>query len=413
MGNSEVPSSREAPLRIKGALTSMHLRPLVAVAAVSTLALLFVGAAVAESPNVYTNAPITGNAIVGQQLTVHNGTWLYNDGSSCKSECSYTYQWERCTADGASCTNIGGAVGRFYTVQGADAGSRVRAMETVTKNDCNAHGVDCRDVSKSAPSVMTGVVPGSAPNPPSSGPAPPAPAVPAPQAPIVPAATSAPAVAGLAMVEETLTATRGVWSGSPSVALQWQRCDAQGQGCADLGLSGDTYTVIPFDVGKTLRVRATASTGAGAREVVSAPTAVVSELRPTPQKPSIPAVKVIAPHKLVVDELTAQPTRLSSRRSVTVRLRVSDDRGFRITGALVTAVVLPTSALVVPAEASTAEDGTVSLVFAPAAKLNVKKRGAITFVIGARRPGDKLTSPRAAIVRLKVPVLRAKAVSGE
>ena len=290
-----------------------------------------------------------------------------------------------------------GRHGRFYTVQAADAGHRLRAMETMTSLDCgninySTGTQECRYVSKSAPSAQTDVVVGDGTR--ADTPTPPATPTPARRAHSdPPTATSPPAVAGLAMVEETLTASRGVWSGSPSVALQWQRCDAQGQGCADLGLSGDTYTVIPFDVGKTLRVRVTASTGPAAHEVVSAPTAVVSALRPTPQKPSIPAAKVIAPHKLVVDELTAQPTRLSSRSSVTVRLRVSDDRGFRITGALVTAVVLPTSALVVPAEASTAEDGTVSLVFTPAAKLNVKKRGAITIVIGARRPGRQADEP--------------------
>jgi hypothetical protein len=384
----------------------MHLRPLAAtVAAASAFALLFVGAAVAESPNVYTNAPITGNATVGEQLTVHNGTWLYNDGSSCKSECSYTYQWERCTPDGASCANIGGAVGRFYTVQADDAGSRLRAMETVTKNDCNAHGVDCRDVSKSAPSVMTGVVPGSAPN----APAPPAaPAVPAPQAPLAPVATAAPRISGLAMVEETLTASRGSWTGSPTLALQWMRCDAQGQNCADLGLSGDSYTLIPFDIGKTLRVRITALNGVGAREALSDATPVVSELKPTEEKPSLAATKVLAPHRLVVGEILARPKKLSRPGKVTITLRVTDSRGFRISGALVTAAVVPRTALVAPAEATTDDDGLVTLVFERGTKLYVKKPRPITLVLTARRPGDRATSPRAAVVRVKVAVTAKK-----
>ena len=42
-----------------------------------------------------------------------------------------TYQWQRCIADG--CADIGGASDRFYTVQSADAGSRLRAMETMAK----------------------------------------------------------------------------------------------------------------------------------------------------------------------------------------------------------------------------------------------------------------------------------------
>src|SRR4029450_6128969 len=95
------------------------------------------------------------------------------------------------------------------------------------------------------------------------------PAAPKPQAPLAPVATSAPTVTGLPMVEETLTAARGSWTGSPTLALQWQRCDAEGQNCSDLGLSGDTYTLIAFDIGKTLRVRITASNAAGARGAVS------------------------------------------------------------------------------------------------------------------------------------------------
>jgi hypothetical protein len=255
-------------------------------------------------------------------------------------------------------------------------------------------------------------VPGStsAPTAPSAPSTPAVPAAPKPQAPLAPVATSAPTVTGVPMVEETLIAARGSWSGSPTLALQWQRCDAEGQNCANLGLSGDSYTVIAFDIGKTLRVRITASNAAGAREAVSPVTAVVSELKPTEEKPFIAAAKVVAPHRLVVDQLTARPAKLTKRGSVTVGLRVSDDRGFRISGALVTAVVLPGTSLLAPAEATTDEDGLVSLVFTPGPKLKLtKKPTTITLVVTARRPGDKLTSPRAATVRVKVTVAKRAA----
>jgi hypothetical protein len=210
------------------------------------------------------------------------------------------------------------------------------------------------------------------------------------------------------MVDETLTAMRGTWSGSPTLALQWQRCDAAGQNCADLGLGGDTYSVIAFDIGKTLRVRVSALNGAGTREAVSDPTAVVSELRPTEEKPSLAATKVLAPHRLTFGELTTRPSRLVRRGPVTVTLRVFDSRGFQISGALVTAIVLPRSALIPPAEATSGEDGTVSLTFAPGSKLNLKKRGAVTLVVTARRPGDRPTSPRAAVERLRLAIVPAK-----
>jgi hypothetical protein len=385
----------------------MSFRPL-AVALAAALALVLAGAAVAESPNVNTVASITGSAVVGQQLTSHNGTWLYLDGSGCKSECVMTYQWQRCAANG--CSDIPGATDRFYTVQAADGGHALRAMETMTSQDCgninySTGEQECRYVSKSAPSGQTAVVTGSAP----AGPTPPAgPAVPAPQAPLAPVATAAPRISGLAMVEETLSASRGSWTGSPTLALQWMRCDAQGQNCTDLGLSGDTYTLIPFDIGKTLRVRITALNGAGARDALSDATAVVSELKPTAEKPSLAAAKVAAPHRLVADEVLARPKKLSRPGKVTVTLRVSDSRGFRISGALVTAAVLPGTALVAPGEATTAEDGLVTLVFARGTKLYVKKPRPITLVLTARRPGDRATSPRAAVVRVQVAVAAKK-----
>lgn len=385
----------------------------VAVALVSALALVLAGNAAAESPNVNTVASVTGNAVVGGQLTAHNGTWLYLDGSSCRSECVMTYQWQRCTG---GCSDISGATGRFYTVQAADAGHSLRAMETMTSEDCgninySAGTQECRFVSKSAPSGHTAVVPGSAPTgptAPTAPTAPAAPAVPAPQAPLAPVATAAPTISGLAMVEETLTAARGSWTGSPTLALQWMRCDAQGQNCADLGLSGDAYTLLPFDVGKTLRIRISALNSAGVREAVSDATAVVSELKPTEQKPSLPAAKVVAPNRLVAGEVVAKPAKLSRPGKVTVTLRVSDSRGFRISGALVTAIVLPGTALVAPAEATTDEDGLVTLTFERGTKLYVKKPRPITLVVTARRPGDRLTSPRAAVVRVKVAVAPKK-----
>jgi hypothetical protein len=381
-------------------------------AAVVTLVLS--AAASAESPNINTPSSITGNAIVGEQLTAHNGTWLYLDGHSCGPECVWTYQWQRCQG---GCADIPGATGRFYTVQAADAGFALRAMETMTSRDCGEWNYstgtqECRDVSKSAPSNQTAMVPGgsSAPTAPSGPTTPAVPATPKPQAPLAPVATSAPTVAGIPMVEETLTAARGSWTGSPALALQWQRCDAEGQNCADLGLSGDTYSVIAFDIGKTLRVRITASNAAGAREAVSPVTAVVSELKPTEEKPFIAAAKVVAPHRLVVDQIAARPAKLTKRGSVRVGLRVSDDRGFRISGALVTAVVRPGTSLLAPAEATTGEDGLVSLVFTPGPKLKfTKKRTTITLVVTARRPGDKLISPRAATVRVTVTVAKPAA----
>src|SRR5215207_1870603 len=269
--------------------------------------LVVVANAAAEAPQMRTPASVSGSAVVGSQLTAHNGTWLYDNGLSCQSECEMSYQWQRCNAAGDSCADIGAATGRFYTIQGADAGSRLRAMESMSIYDCGAGNsqtgaIECRWDRRSAPSAMTEVVPGSAPTTPTA-PAPPA--TPKPQAPLAPAATAAPTISGLAMVEQTLTATLGTWSGSQplTVGLEWLRCDAQGEGCQGLGITAGTYTLGVVDVGKTIRVKITAANLAGARAALADPTAVVTALKPTEENPSIAAAKVTAPHKLVIDQV--------------------------------------------------------------------------------------------------------------
>ena len=388
----------------------MRFRPsLVAVALGAVLTLLFAGAALAEAPQINTPASISGNAAIGQQLTAHNGTWLYADGSACREECTMSYQWQRCSN---GCADIAGAGTRFYTVQAADAGHTIRVMETMSKRDCgawnNAAGTqECADISRSAPSGHTSVVPGgTAPTSPTGPTTPVPPAGPKPQAPLAPTATAAPAVTGVPMVEQTLVGTMGTWSGSAplTVGLEWLRCDAAGENCQGLGITAATYTVGLVDVGKTIRVRITAANLAGARGAVSDPTAVVSELKPTEQNPSIAAAKVTAPHKLVIDQVKA-PARFTGR-ALRVTLRVRDSRGFLVAGALVTASTLPTTALGRPAEFTTGADGLVALEFKRGAKLRAAIKSVAVVVI-ARRPGDKPASPRGAIVRLKLPVAAA------
>lgn len=372
------------------------------------VSLVVVANAGAEAPQNRAVATVTGSAVVGAQLTAHNGTWLYDNGLSCQSECVMSYEWQRCNAAGTSCADVGGASGRFYTVQAADAGSRLRAMETMSIYDCGAGNsqtgaVECRWDRRNAPSAMTEIVPGGAPTPP-TGPTPPAgPAVPKPQAPLAPTATAAPTISGLAMVDQSLTATRGTWSGSQplTVGLEWLRCDVAGENCQGLGVTADTYTVGAVDVGKTIRVRITAANLAGARGALSDPTAVVSALKPTEQSPSIAVAKVTAPHKLVIDQVKA-PARFTGR-AMRVTLRVTDSRGFLVQGALVTASTLPATAFVAPAEFTTGADGLVTLEFKKGAKVRAAIK-VVTVVVIARRPGDKPMSPRGAIVRLKLPV---------
>jgi hypothetical protein len=95
---------------------------------------------------------------------------------------------------------------------------------------------------------------------------------------LVPANAAPPTIAGLPQVGQTLTAGRGMWAGDQlAYAYQWQRCDAAGAGCVDVGgATTPTYVPVTDDVGSTIRVKVTASNGLGSSSAVSAPTAVVS-----------------------------------------------------------------------------------------------------------------------------------------
>ena len=97
-------------------------------------------------------------------------------------------------------------------------------------------------------------------------------------APTAPAASTAPTISGTAQSGQTLTATTGSWSGSPTAyAYQWQRCDGGGSSCADVaGATAAAYALGSPDVGSTLRVTVTATNSAGSGSAASAPTGVVA-----------------------------------------------------------------------------------------------------------------------------------------
>jgi hypothetical protein len=90
---------------------------------------------------------ISGTVVVGQTLTASNGTWTSPNGSPI----TYTYQWQRCNAQGQSCQPIQGAVQQSYTLQQADVGSTLVVTVTATNNQG----------SQAATSNATGVVQGS------------------------------------------------------------------------------------------------------------------------------------------------------------------------------------------------------------------------------------------------------------
>jgi hypothetical protein len=66
---------------------------------------------------------ITGTAAQGQTLQAATGTWS-------NTPTSFTYQWQRCNATGASCLPITGATSSTYTVAAADSSATIRVAVT-------------------------------------------------------------------------------------------------------------------------------------------------------------------------------------------------------------------------------------------------------------------------------------------
>jgi hypothetical protein len=92
-----------------------------------------------------------------------------------------------------------------------------------------------------------------------------------------PTSSALPAISGKAVVGQTLTASTGTWSGSPtSYGYQWQLCDATGAACtAVAGATASSYVATSANQGHALRVTVTASNASGSGSATSAPTSSV------------------------------------------------------------------------------------------------------------------------------------------
>jgi len=198
---------------------------------------------------------ISGTAKQGQKLTASRGSWSH-------SPTSYDYRWDRCVASGAICADIGGATSSSYTLVAGDVGWTIRVIVTAS----NSYG------SASATSEKTGLVSG-----------------------LPPANTVLPAISGTTTQGQTLSASNGSWSNSPtSYTRQWRRCNSSGAGCSDIsGAGSSSYTLAAADVGSTIRVVVTAANSDGSASATSSQTPLVAALRSNP--PSGP-VKLIFIH---------------------------------------------------------------------------------------------------------------------
>ncbi|MGN6377358.1 MAG: FlgD immunoglobulin-like domain containing protein [Gaiellales bacterium] len=102
-----------------------------------------------------------------------------------------------------------------------------------------------------------------------------------------PANTTAPSISGTAQVGQTLSVTRGTWTGSPAptVTDQWQRSTPSGWTTIS-GATGSSYTLVSADQGATLRVAETATNSVKSVTANSAPTVTVTGASQTATAPS-------------------------------------------------------------------------------------------------------------------------------
>ena len=186
-------------------------------------------------------------------MTATEGTWTGTP------PITYSNQWQRCDAGGLTCSDIPAATAATYALTPTDVGGTVRVVVT-------AAGAN------SAVSLPT---------------------APVLAAPVPPANTAPPTITGTARDGETLTATEGMWTGTPPLASshQWQRCDAGGLGCSDIpAATAATHTLTPADIGGTVRVVVTTTNGAGASSAVSQPTAPVLAVLVPPTNATPPTI---------------------------------------------------------------------------------------------------------------------------
>lgn len=300
--------------RLAGLATRRHLVPLVLGAALLAVLVPTGSARQQAVPSNTAQPTITGTAAQSQTLTAAQGTWAGDPTS-------FAFQWVRCPSsggapDGSDCAVIGGASTTAYIVSAADVGSTLRVRVTAS----NAEG------SATAASNATAVV----------------------SAQVGPPNTQPPTISGSAVVGQTLTAGQGTWTGTGlTFAYLWSRCDAGGAACVALAsATQSTYALVAADLGRTMRVRVTATNATGSNAVTSAQTAVVTAASPTTGCPAgtgaIDVDRLRPPARLVVgrQRITPSPVTRDSR-TIRVSFQVTACGGRPVEGALVFATPTP------------------------------------------------------------------------
>jgi len=200
-----------------------------------------------------------------------------------------------------------------------------------------------------------------------------------------------PIISGSAEVGNTLTATRGTWSGSPtSFHYEWARCDATGAACLGItGATGKIYTVTTGDIGHTLRVMVTARNADGATSASSGATPVVPPSGCPGGSGTMPVTQLAPPARLLIAGASVSPTVTRSTNTINLHFVVTAcDRP--VQGATVYAAAIPYNQFSTQ-QGTTDANGKVTINEArrngfPAAR----HQGLLTVFVRASKPGDSL-----------------------
>jgi prepilin-type N-terminal cleavage/methylation domain-containing protein len=190
-----------------------------------------------------TKPSISGNPgdSAGSTLTVSTGSW-----DARYPPTSYTYQWLR---DGLTIT---GATATSYVTSAPDMNSHL-SVQVTAKTDAGGQ-------------TTVTTTPFLVANPPSGA-----------------SGANAPTISGQAQDLQTLAASTGTWSGTPTFtySYQWQRSATGTGGWTDLsGATSSTFLIGAARVGDYLRVAVTATNAAGSATSYSSATSQVTNAPP-------------------------------------------------------------------------------------------------------------------------------------
>ena len=185
---------------------------------------------------------ITGVLQLGSTLTLTTGTW--NDVITP----IYNYKWQRCASlEISSCTDIPAATNATYTITVSEIGMYIRGVVIIVATANNLTAMSVSDATSKLNAEPTLITP--------------------------------PAISGLAIVDEILTATVGTYNAFPAATFtyQWQSCTTTELAtCSAIsGALQETYRLLTTDIGKFIRVMVTATNNLGLRGTPSPLTSVV------------------------------------------------------------------------------------------------------------------------------------------